>query len=142
MIFTGKDGEKYSLLMNIGNARKVLKSYDVDLMNVQETLEKISLDDDRNRTEKTMKLLDVCFVLAQSNAENKQLDEDAFFESLNGDAIENLSIAFLEALQDFTPSQPMKMILKKSMAMIQKTQADLTEQVEMMDFSEVLRAGS
>lgn len=142
MIFTGKDGEKYSLLMNIGNALKVRKLYDIDLMNVQETLEKISLEDDSDRTAKTMKLLDVCFVLSQSNAENKQLDEDSFFESLNGEAIERLSIAFLEALQDFTPSQPMKMILKKSMAMIQKTQKDLTEQVEKMDFSEVLKAGS
>ncbi|MCP4140896.1 MAG: hypothetical protein GY755_11500 [Chloroflexi bacterium] len=142
MLFTGKDGEKYSLCMNIGNARKVLKQYKVDLMNVEETLKSISLDDEKKRKDNTMLLLDICFILAQSNAPHKELSEDDFFESLNGDAIHDLSIAFLEALQDFTPSPAMKMILKKSRAMIETTEKDLVEKVEAMDFLEVLKAGN
>ena len=142
MLFKGKNEEKYSLCMNIGNARKVLKIHDVDLMDVEGTLKKISLDDERNRTKNTMLLLDICFILAQSNAPHKELDEDLFFESLNGEAINDLSIAFLDALQDFTPSHAMKMILKKTMAMIATTEKDLTEKIEAMDFLEVLKGGN
>lgn len=142
MLFTGKDGQKYSLCMNIGNARKVLKTYNVDLMNVEDTLKSISLEDEHNRNKNTMLLLDICFVLAQSNTPHKELEEDLFFESLNGDAIHDLSIAFLEALEDFTPSPAMKMILKKSRAMIETTEKDLVEKVEAMDFLEVLKVGN
>ncbi len=144
MLFKGKDGEKYSLCMNIGNARKVLKNYDVDLMDVEATLKKISLEsaNDEERKTNLYLLLDICFILAQSNAPHKELDEDLFFESLNGDAIHDLSNAFLEALQDFTPSPAMKIILQKSRAMIEKTEKGLVEKVTGMDFSEALKAGS
>ena len=142
MLFKDKNGKQYSLCMNIGNARKVKKLYNVDLLDAQEALKSVSLDNEETRNSNTMKLIDIAFSLAESNAEGKTLDEDSFYESLNGEAINDLSMAFLHALEDFTPSPAMKMILKRSRAMIEKTQADLVEQVKSLDFSEVLKTGN
>ena len=142
MLFTDEKGIKHDISINIGNARKVLRLHSVDLMDVQATLKQVGQDDEIKRTENTMLMLDICFALAQSNAKEKELDEDLFYESLAGDSLIALQEAFLGALANFCPSQAMRAILRKSLAMIQKTQTDLLKKVEATDFSEVLKAGS
>jgi len=141
MLFTDENGNKHDLAINIGNARKVLRLYDVDLMDVQSTLEKVGQDDEVKRTKNTMLMLDICFILAQSNAK-KELDEDEFFESLAGDSLIELQEAFLGSLANFCPSLAMRKIIQKSLKMIQTTQADLLKKVEEADFSEVLKVGN
>jgi len=142
MLFKDKNGNQYSLSMNIGNARKIKKLYNVDLLDTQKTLQAISLEKEDSRNENTMLLIDIAYSLAESNTEKKELDADSFYESLNGDAINDLSMAFLSGLENFTTSPAMKIILQRSRAMIEKTQAELVEKVKAIDFSEVLKVGS
>lgn len=141
MLFTDENGNKHDLAINIGNARKVLRLYDVDLMDVQSTFDKLGQHDEIKRTSNTMLMLDICFILAQSNAK-KEIDEDEFYEALAGDSLIQLQEAFLGSLANFTPSLPMRRIIQKSLAMIQTTQADLLAKVEEADFSEVLKGGN
>lgn len=142
MLFKDKNGKSYSLAINFGNARKVTKLYGVNLLDTQKTLEAISLDKEDTRNENTMLLIDMAFSLAESNAEGKSLDQDAFYESLDGDAINDLSMAFLHGLENFTTSPAMKIILQRSRMMIEKTQKELVEKVKALDFSEVLKVGN
>ena len=144
MLFKDKNGNKYCLSINIGNARKVKKAFEVDLLDVQQTLEKISMaeNDEQKRRENIELLFEICFMLAESNSDSRSLDEDTFYEGLNGEAIYDLSNAFLEALEDFTPSPAMRKILSRCRAMIAKTEAEQIKKVESLDFSEIVKDGA
>ena len=140
MLFTDEKGIKHDISINIGNARKVIKLYNVDLMDGQHVLDSIKNFDEEKRGKGTMLMSDICYTLAKSH--DALLDQDEFYEALAGDSLIELQEAFLGSLANFCPSLAMRAILKKSLAMIQKTQADLLKKVEATDFSEVLKVGS
>ena len=140
MLFKNEKGKQHDISINIGNARKVSRLYDVDLMDAQHTLDAIKDFDKEKHGKGTMLMADICMTLAKSHDPN--LDEDLFYESLAGDSLTDLQEAFLGSLANFCPSQAMRAILRKSIKMIQKTQADLLKKVQETDFSEVLKGGN
>lgn len=95
--FTDEQGRVWRLWLDVNQLRKVRErtGFDgADLLN-PETMRR--LDD-------PVLLVDVLFVLVESQIASKRLTEEQFAEALVGDAIERAFVALIGAVQDFLPS--------------------------------------
>ena len=57
-------------------------------------------------------MLDICLELARAN--NPQLDENQFYEAMDGQSIAAASAAFMDALADFIPDPAIKILVSQS----------------------------
>ena len=119
-----KVGEKvYRVRFTIGVAREIEERFGLDLMDFEAVQKAIN--------KPGFFVCDLAY-LALSDREISAAD---FGESLDGKAIEDLGTAVLEAMINFTQSQPMRQAMKRSLTEMLEVKEMMTEMVETLDYS-------
>lgn len=116
--FKARDGQTYTVEISIGTARRVRALIDFDLLGLIDAPDQIQrLADD------PIFLVDLLYSIVEPQATARGIDDIAFGESLDGDAVETATRALLEALVDFFP-KPRRKLLERLLHGADKVQAD------------------
>jgi len=97
--FTDSTGRSWTLRIDVSAIRRVREVLDVDLLELAggPLLERACSD--------PVLLVDILYVLARGQAEQRGASAEAFGAAMVGDAIDRATGALLEALADFFPSR-------------------------------------
>lgn len=125
---------EWVISFNIFKARKIKEKTGLDLLKVEDVLEKASED--------MYGLCEAVWISIEEQATAKGITEQDFYNSLSGESIEAMSNAFIEALVFFSPNQNTKIVIKKSQEMIKTEQAKMTKALTELDYSELLTDGN
>ena len=109
--FKDRLDRNWDLTLTISDVRRVAAETDVDLKDAGngQLINELAAD--------PVKFADVLFAIVKPQAEKANVDEQTFGEGLAGDAIDNATTAFLDALVNFFPKGQrdlLEIILKKS----------------------------
>ena len=124
--FTDKNGECWSVELNVGTARKVLADTGVDLINVLDFDEK---KQEKNVLEKLADdpqlLVDVLFSLCSVQVKERNLDDFAFATLFSGETVLQATECLMEEIINFSPPVRQKVLRK-----IHQTGKDLMGKME------------
>lgn len=125
--FQDKNGKKWNIELNVGTAKRVKSECGIDLVNVitmsrdgkaqASALERLAED--------PILLVDVLFSLCKEQAKEFEIDDFAFAELFNADAVEQASNALMEEIINF--SQPAK---RKALTRIYRTAKDFAARMD------------
>ena len=104
--FKDKNGIDWTVEINIGTIKAVRSDCEVDLLGATDgkLIEKLLGD--------MVLFVDVLYVICREQCENQNVSDEDFGRGLLGDALENATIAFLEALTNFFPKDRRVLIRK------------------------------
>ena len=96
--FKDNAGRSWSISVDIATIRRVRKVLGVNLVasDLADILKKILGD--------PVLLCDILYVVCKPEADKEGISDEDFGRAMAGDAIEHATVAFLEALADFTPN--------------------------------------
>ena len=125
--FQDKNGKKWNIELNVGTAKRVKSECEIDLVNV------ITMSRDgkaqasplERLAEDPILLVDVLFSLCKEQAKESGIDDFAFAELFNADAVEQSSNALMEEIINF--SQPAK---RKALTRIYRTAKDFAARMD------------
>lgn len=125
--FQDKNGKKWNIELNVGTAKRVKSECEIDLVNV------ITMSHDgkaqasalERLAEDPILLVDVLFSLCKEQAKESGVDDFAFAELFNADAVEQSSNALMEEIINF--SQPAK---RKALTRIYRTAKDFAARMD------------
>lgn len=97
--FDDSTGRSWTLRIDVSAIRRVREALDVDLLDLAggPLLERVAGD--------PVLLVDILYVLSRGQADQQNVDAEAFGAAMVGDAIDRATGAMLEALADFFPSR-------------------------------------
>ena len=97
--FDDSAGRSWTLRIDVSAIRRVRQALDVDLLDLAggPLLDRVAGD--------PVLLVDILYVLARGQADQQNVDAEAFGAAMVGDAIDSGVGALLEALADFFPSR-------------------------------------
>jgi len=96
--FTDTANRRWNLSINVGTVKRVRELTDVDLLAILDRPQMLS-----ELAGDAVRFFDVLFVMIKPQADQLQVTDEMFGESLDGAVIESATNAFLEALVDFFP---------------------------------------
>ncbi len=134
--FTDSDGRSWTLRIDVSAIRRVRKALGLDLLDLAggPLLERVAAD--------PVLLVDLLYALARGQAEEHDVDAEAFGAGLVGDAIDAATAALLEALADFFPSRKaalLKAVIEKGQTLADRLQTRAERKVEEMNLEEAMR---
>jgi len=114
-LFKDRDARDWSIDINVDAIKRVRAALNVDLLEVVEgkLIDRLTTD--------PILLVDVLFVLCQSQANDKGITDEQFGRAMAGDAIESAMAAFFADLADFFPSGR-RQLMNKAMAKVETLQ--------------------
>lgn len=97
-------GREWCCSIDVLKLKKVKESLGINLMDcvAGNLLEELSTD--------IVKLVDVLYVLHQDQCESRKLTDEDFAKGLFGDALEDATKAFVDAIVDFCPARQRKLL--------------------------------
>ena len=118
---TFKDAKDREWQINIDHrAIKACREIDVDIVSM-EGIQKIAGD--------YLALCETAWVLCRKQSDERGINEEGFYEGLNGDALELAATAIVKAITDFFP-QSRRNLLNKVMAKSRELEQKLMQQAE------------
>ncbi len=104
--FKDKTGRDWTVEINIGTIKAVRSACGVDLLGATdgELIERLLSD--------MVLFVDVLYVLCREECDRNEITDEEFGRGLLGDALENATLAFLEALTNFFPKDRRVLIRK------------------------------
>ncbi len=94
--FKDCEGREWNMSVTIGSARMVKDQFDVDLLRFDERL--------IGRLSAEMVLMaDIVYLLIEQQAKGRDVTREAFFDALDGNALEAAKEALIEATVDYLP---------------------------------------
>lgn len=115
-------GRDWSLVVNVGTAKKVRTLVKVDLFALyQSEAQRVFAD--------PCLLVDVLYVLCQEQCKQRGISDEQFGEGLLGDAIEHASSALLEEVADFFPSSRRE-ILRQTLRKSEQIAEQMTQRAQ------------
>ena len=130
-IFKDRDGREWQVVLNVFQMKRIRAALGVDLINV------IELDKDGQvRVDMIDKiandpclLVDILWVLVETQAKDEGVSDVDFGSSLAGEAITAATSAFLDELVDFFPGAK-RLFLKKAVEVSRKYTGEMTGVLE------------
>ena len=125
--FQDKNGRKWNIELNVGTAKRVKAECGVDLVNAITLTRdgKAQVSELESLAEAPVLLVDVLFSLCRVQAQECGVDDFAFAELFNADAVEESCNALMEEIINF--SQPAK---RKALTRIYKTAQNVAVKME------------
>jgi hypothetical protein len=120
--FKDTNGREWLVTINVAQVRRVREKLSVNLADVHTDAVLAKLQD-------PVTLVDVLFVLIESQAHERHISDEDFAAGLGGDALETACAALLEALCDFFPKAK-RLILHKVLAETTRRQQVAIERLE------------
>lgn len=133
--FRDNNGKEWNVTINVATIKRVRDLTKVNLLEIVEgsLIEKLFRD--------PILLCDVIYVICKPDADRQNVSDEAFGRAMSGDAIEQATVALLEELVNFFPSQRdranLAKVINKSREAMEKAR-DLIE--ARLDSGEVDRA--
>lgn len=125
-VFNDRHGVEWLVEINVAQVKRVRSELNLDLGKLIEDEAKPL----RELLDDTIRLVDTVYVLCRKQAEDRQMDDVKFGESISGESLERLGSAFINALVDFfQPSQGH--LLRKMVEKGRLAQRILAERMEM-----------
>lgn len=133
-LFVDRRGREWSLSLDVGLCRKVLREHQVDLANWHDgkAAHVLALDD--------AKLVDVLWSLVAEQAKERGLDEEAFAGSLNGDVLAAALDAIRAAVVGFTRPDRRELVRQINAKADQITQRAVAKTLEQLTSQETDQA--
>lgn len=125
-VFTDNLDRKWEVSINIFAVKKVRALLEVDLYQLLDD----KLDKLNALLQDPCKLVDVIYVLCESQAKQERVSDEDFGRGLAGDAIGAATDAFIQELIDFFPDPKARESLRKLMAAGKKVSVKLLEHGE------------
>ena len=120
--FQDCEGREWKLSVNLGSARRVKEQYGIDLLGFDERL--------IGRLSSEMVLMaDVVFLLIEQQAKGRDIDREAFFDALDGTALESAKDALIDATVDYLPAGRQEKV-RKALAKIKELDDRLIAEAE------------
>lgn len=119
--FKDNRGREWVVYIDIPAARRIRKTLDVDILNIDEGLSVLSAD--------PILLCDVLYLLCQTEADSRGVSDEEFGEALIGEALEDACDAFVEALINFSPPRRRKVLqtMQETAITLEKTLVGIAE---------------
>ena len=135
--FDDNAGRSWTLRIDVSAIRRVREALDVDLLDLAggPLLERVAGD--------PVLLVDILYVLARGQADQQNVDAEAFGAAMVGDAIDRATGALLEALADFFPSRKaalMRKVTEKGQVLAERLLARAEKRVADGDLDEAMEA--
>lgn len=125
-VFNDRHGVEWLVEINVAQVKRVRSELNLDLGKLIEDEAKPL----RELLDDTIRLVDTVYVLCRKQAEDRNMDDVKFGESISGESLETLGSAFINALVDFfQPSQGQ--LLRKMIEKGRLAQRILAERMEM-----------
>ena len=136
--FNDKDGRVWQISITLGSAIKVKEALDIDLLQPESgdppVITRLGTDE--------FLLARVICVLIQDQFEKHNVDEDAIYNSMDGDTVLQAQTAFYDELIDFFQQrgrQDRATAVAKQAEMITAAVKQVTEKVSSIDTEEMIR---
>lgn len=123
--FTDSNGKDWTVAINVTSVKRVRDKLDIDLLDLSEALFKRLLTD-------PVTLVDVLYVVCETQANDRQITDEQFGEAMVGDAIDKGTTALLESLAEFFPKAK-RAVLQRAVQKIQQVE-EMAGQVAMERF--------
>lgn len=104
MLWKNANGVQFDCIINVASMKRVKESLGLNLMDCVsgDLMSKLSTD--------PCLLVDVLYVLHKPQCDSKSITDEQFGEGLFGDALEQASKAFTDALVEFFPTKQAKLM--------------------------------
>ncbi len=130
-VFKDNQGREWQIALNVYEMKRIRAVLGVDLVNVitldKEGAVKVDLVD-RIANDPCL-LVDILWVLVESQAKEEGVSDVEFGSSLSGEAIASATAAFLDELVDFFPGAK-RLFLKKAVEVSRKYTGEMTGVLE------------
>lgn len=129
--FKDNNNSEWEIAINVAAVRKVRNILNADLLDIQTTMPRLLAD--------PIFLVDVIYVLCQSQANECNISDEQFGSAMAGDALGAAKQALIEELKDFFPTREERIAveraIQKGLEMVSLLRRKGTEKMNAMDMN-------